>query len=288
MVTIILNAFIWVIPASAATPDYPIGNMELVEGSKIQGWAYYYDNPLSITITLRSVSNPSDYRNYQITNTQDSNKIAYFTKRTDVQDYLRTKYGATKFVRPQGFLFTGVYLPAGQWTLVQAVANNMAGAGSALLPVISKSKNLDVSNSQPYVEGYIDSTSDTIAGWVYSSDTPDGQIAPSIAVTVNNSIVDGTDRRTYMIDSQSMSTNVNGTGPIIFVRGPRNDVVDFLVGNRGQQNNYFYTSSHGQMGFQFYYRNVLPPGTWFLESVTANNTNIPFGNTNPSPVLNLP
>jgi hypothetical protein len=260
-------------PFVKAMPNYPLGNVEVIDNTKVQGWVYYKDAPVSITLTfVNNVNNPTDVRNYVISNTQNSNKISYFVDRPDVDNYLGYTYGNATITRPTGFMLTNMYLPQGQWTFVQAIAHS--GSTSSTLPIIPTNRTMNVTYSEPYIEGYIDSTNDMIKGWAYSSDIPENEYAPDINITVSK----GADKLSFAIDRHSIITSVGGNGPIIYIRDPRQDVVDFLYSKRGQKESYFSTSSHNQMGFAFHYKNVLSSGTWTIESVYANNTLIPYGN----------
>jgi hypothetical protein len=255
------------------------GFVEQVSSGTVKGWVYQNDQPVTLVLTFQNATNES-FIHYKITNAQQSNQISYWEQRTDVKSYLNSKYKANlSFSKPQSFMLTGFYMPLGTWTLESVTVQ---GIVSKTLPINTPNKTFVITSTHAYNEGYIDTTSNGIKGWAYSSSATSVDIAPEIKINLRKT---GTDERKTFILPKGSEQNGN------MIREVRYDVVTFLTNERGQEASRFASPSQtrNQVGFTMEYayppdypNRPLSSGTWEIESIMADDFNVVYGNTNPS------
>ena len=269
------------IPARAAYPSAYVEDGFVEEiGSEgyVKGWVYQKDQALYLAISFVNTAT-SEFRTYVISNTQPSNKISYWNQRTDVQAYLNNKYKThLSYGYPQGFMLRA-FLPAGTWRLDSVQTQTIDPQNLRILPT---NRIFTKTSSSTYNEGYVDTTTSGIRGWAYSSSLPASDYAPEIQISVSR--LDKSELRTFTLP--------RGQQQLGFMeRTPRQDVVNFLVYQRGQGNGTFDhpNGNRTYMGFTFSYSfGALGSGPWRIDSITADGQAIPFGNTNPSPIIYVP
>jgi hypothetical protein len=266
--------FVPVMPVAQAAPIRPEGYVEQVlSGGSVKGWFWDNDQPVDLFVTYQNLDN-GESRYYVINPQQASNKISYFSQRDDVKSYIRNKYPSATFHYPQGFLLTGNYLPNGRWKLVSVTE---ASIFASSLPITAGNTTFTVTSSQPYIEGYVDSTSGgAIKGWAYDSSlNPQLNIGPEIYLRVKNV-------QTAEVRDFTFATN---DGSSLIYRTARQDVSNFLSNYRGQSPSYFDHPTNAMSGFTINLSassHPIPSGTWHIEQLTMDGVTIPYGNTNPA------